>query len=585
MKILAIHVGHNSTVAAMDGGEIKGALSQEKLDNKKNSADFPVDAINALCKELRWRKDEIDKVLIASLEVFPAICYDYLFGSTPETQTSLSLAELIKKAEKGIAGRLAPKAFDRLRTIRANQLKEMGLEELQANLRKAGLENKAIEHIEHHTCHARAAFHSFSPTPSTKDALIFTLDGSGDGLCATVSLAKADGSWKRVAETPMRSSLGGVYSNTTRFLGMKILEHEYKVMGLAPYAKSYYLKTYERVFKPVIDIDPQNPLSFSSKVDTTKFYDYLVENAVGERFDNIAAALQHLTEDLCIRWIKNGIAKTGVRDIYVGGGVFMNVKLNQRIKDLEEVDTVCFMPSCGDESNPIGACYDFAARSHQPTKPLNDLFLGIGYSRDECVDYIEKTRLSEKYKIQEFDDIEVKIAQLLASKNVVARFHGRCEWGARSLGNRAILAHPSYMESFYTVNDLIKSRDFWMPFAPSILEESASRYLENYNPEKSEAPYMICTYQATEEGVAQLRAAIHQGDHTLRPQVVKKQVNPDYYKLIHEFQRLSGVGAVLNTSFNLHGYPLVATPEQAIMTFENSGLQYLALGTFLISKA
>ncbi|MBU6950771.1 carbamoyltransferase C-terminal domain-containing protein [Hahella sp. HN01] len=585
MKILAIHVGHNSTVAAMEDGEIKGALSQEKLDNKKNSADFPVDAIRSLCREVGWRTDEIDKVLIASLEVFPAICYDYLFGSTPETQTSLSIAELIKRAEKGIAGRLAPKAFDRLRTIRANQLKEMGVEELQVNLKKAGLEHKSIEHIEHHTCHARAAFHSFCSTPSKKDALIFTLDGSGDGLCSTVSISRADGGWERLAETPMRSSLGGIYSNTTRFLGMKILEHEYKVMGLAPYAKSYYLKAYEKIFKPVIDLDPHNPLSFSSNVDTTKFYDYLVENAVGERFDNIAAALQHLTEDLCIRWIKSGIEKTGLRDIFVGGGVFMNVKLNQRIKDLEEVDTVCFMPSCGDESNPIGACYDYAARSGHPTKPLKDLFLGIGYSREDFVDYIEKTRLSEKYKIQEFDEIEVKIAQLLASKNVVARFHGRCEWGARSLGNRAILAHPSYMESFYTVNDLIKSRDFWMPFAPSILEEHASLYLQNYDPEKSEAPYMICTYQATEEGVAQLRAAIHQGDHTLRPQVVKKQVNPDYYRLIHEFHGLTGVGAVLNTSFNLHGYPLVATPEQAIMTFENSGLQYLALGTFLISKS
>ncbi|ABC29202.1 predicted carbamoyl transferase, NodU family [Hahella chejuensis KCTC 2396] len=584
MKMLAIHVGHNSTVAAMEDGEIKGALSQEKLDNKKNSADFPIDAIQALCNELGWRTDEIDKVLIASLEVFPEICYDYLFGSTPETQTSLSIAELIKKAEKGIAGRIAPKAFDRLRTMRANQLKEMGGEELQANIKKAGLECKAVEHIEHHTCHARAAFHSFASTPSSKDALIFTLDGSGDGLCATVSIARANGRWERIAETPMRSSLGGIYSNTTRFLGMKILEHEYKVMGLAPYAKSYYMKTYERLFKPVIDLDPLNSLSFAAKVDTTKFYDYLVENAVGERFDNIAAALQHLTEDLCVRWVKKGIEKTGLRNIYVGGGVFMNVKLNQRVKDLAEVDTVCFMPSCGDESNPIGACYDYAARNRQPTKPLKDLFLGIGYSRVELVNYIEKTRLSEKYQIQEFDDIELKIAQLLASKNVVARFHGRCEWGARSLGNRAILAHPSYMESFYIVNDLIKSRDFWMPFAPSILEESAPLYLQNYDPDKSEAPYMICTYQATEQGVSELRAAIHQGDHTLRPQVVKKSINPDYYKLINEFKSLSGVGAVLNTSFNLHGYPLVATPGQAIMTFENSGLRYLALGTFLISK-
>ena len=219
-----------------------------------------------------------------------------------------------------------------------------------------------------------------------------------------------------------------------------------------------------------------------------------------------------------------------------------------------------------------------------PLKPLEDLYLGISYSRASISTFIDKNSLADQHTITEPTDVEEEIAKLLAQGEVVARFSGRCEWGARSLGNRAILAHPSYLESFYTVNDLIKARDFWMPFAPTILDSWASRYLENYDPARVLAPHMITAFRATPLGLKHLRAAMHQGDFTIRAQVLDYKVNPEYYRLLQVFESITGVGGLMNTSFNLHGYPLVATPAQALMTFERSGLQNLALGPFLIKK-
>jgi carbamoyltransferase len=581
MKILSLHPGHNATVGLLDNGQLVGLLSQEKLDNIKNSAAFPKEAIDALLQECCMTADQIDAVAIAGNDVFPSCCYEYLFNPRNEIKQTSVLRKAAKALEKGVLGNIMPAIFKAARQSRKTALLAEGRAELAQHLSKSPLKDKPVTHIDHHQCHAYSAY--FGLAQDDAPALVFTADGSGDQASATVWVAK-DRKLEKIATTAPSASLGGIYSNTTRFLGMKILEHEYKVMGLAPYCKSYYKENYERVFAQVIDLDPQNPLVFKASLDASTFYDYLVRHAVGERFDNIAGAVQHLLEERITAWIRNAIKQTGIRNIYTGGGVFMNVKLNMRIQEMEEVEHVHFLPSCGDESNPIGAAYALAVQHGLPVKPIDNLYLGISYDREALAEFIAANKLAERYAVSELADIEETTAELLAQKEVVARFSGRCEWGARSLGNRAILAHPSHMESFYTVNDLIKSRDFWMPFAPSMLDTHAHLYLENYQPEKVEAPYMITAFKATPLGVDQIRAAMHQGDHTLRPQVVKESANPQYYRLIQMFQAKTGVGAVLNTSLNLHGYPLVATPEQALMTLEKSGLNHLALGPFLISK-
>jgi len=583
MHILAIHPGHNSTAALLEDGYITAVLSQEKIDNIKNSAAFPADAVQAILTQRNLTNEDIDEVVIASKEVFPARCYEYLFE--PDNQIKHTpQVRLAKSLENGLTGQLIPWLFQSLREKNYQNLLAEGMQELKQNLEVMHLAHKPMYHIDHHTCHARAAFHSLDDCHGTQPGLIFTLDGSGDGLCATVTQVGPNGYWQQLAKTPARASLGGIYSNTTRFLGMKILEHEYKVMGLAAYCKGYHLSTYKRIFEPIIDLDPQNPLQFVAQVNASNFYNYLCQYAVGERFDNVAGAVQHLLEERVTAWIKTAIEQTGIRRIFTGGGSFMNVKVNKCIQEMPEVETVHFMPSCGDESLAIGAAYERSLSRGLAPQPLENLYLGTDYSQQILNEFIQANRLDETYLVTKLENIEETIAELLVRGKVVARFSGRCEWGARSLGNRAILAHPSYMESFYTVNDLIKARDFWMPFAPTILDTAAARYLVNYNEKKAAAPHMITAFQATPLAVKELRAAMHQGDQTLRPQILTKVANPSYYQLIRAFERNTGVGAVLNTSFNLHGYPLVANPQQAMMTLEKSGLQHLALGNFLIQK-
>ncbi|WP_136808689.1 carbamoyltransferase C-terminal domain-containing protein [Desulfosediminicola flagellatus] len=585
MKTVSIHLGHNATVALFEDGRVMAVLSQERCDNIKNSAAFPAEALYAILSEIGWTVEDLDNVCICGKQIYPTKVYDYLFSQENTMVNRNWLVSFAKNMRDSWIGRTIPYPFDWMHAFNSKRLRGEGGKELSVNLQRVGLSNKPIVYVDHHECHARSAYHALETSEKQQQALIFTMDGSGDDLCATVTIADGNGRWERIAVTPPHASLGGIYSNTTRFLGMKILEHEYKVMGLAPYAKEQYmLSTYERVFKPVIRLSDKNSLTFESTVNASTFYDYLCKHGVGERFDNLSAALQYLTETLVTQWIANGIKQTGISRVFTGGGVFMNVKLNRKIQEMKEVEQVFFMPSCGDESNPIGAGYHQAVQSGVKPEALDHLYLGLSYLNSEIEEFLVRNDCYRKFTISQHDDIEEVIAGLLSKREIVARFAGRCEWGARSLGNRAILAHPSHMESFYTVNDYIKSRDFWMPFAPSILDSAASRYLKGYDPQRSKAPHMITAFAATELGVDHLRAALHQGDHTLRPQVVEEVVNSSYYKLISMFEEKTGVGAVLNTSLNLHGYPLAATPEQALSTFENSGLMHIALGSFLMSK-
>lgn len=585
MKLLALQLGHNATAATMEDGVIRGVISQEKFDNIKNSSAFPLDAIQALCAREGWVASDIDHVLLSSRNIYAPSAFVTVDDQVHRQYSPNPVIRLARKLEGSAAGKLLPGGmFARARAALRERQRRQGDAYVQDHLAKAGLAGTPVTRIEHHLCHARAAYHGLAKPGSAEPALVFTMDGEGDEVSSTVSLVNANGEWQRLAQSPVESSLGWIYSATTRFLGMKVLEHEYKVMGLAPYAKDYYVKTYERLFRPVIWLDPENPLQFRSSLNTAHFYDYLVKNGIGERFDNIAAAVQHLTEELVVAWVRAAIAKTGVHTVYTGGGVFMNVKLNKRIQEMPEVHRVEFLPSCGDESLPIGALYHFAAERGVAVQPLSDLYLGVDYSDDEVAHFLEANGYNQRYSIEFCPDIDYTVADLLANREVVARFAGRCEWGARSLGNRALLAHPSHMESFYQVNDQIKARDFWMPFAPSVLDSHAERYLQSYDPARNAAPYMITAYDASALGVEELRAALHQGDHTLRPQVVTAVANPRYHRLISRFAELTGVGAVLNTSLNLHGYPLVATPAQAMFTLENSGLKNLALGSYLIRK-
>jgi carbamoyltransferase len=261
----------------------------------------------------------------------------------------------------------------------------------------------------------------------------------------------------------------------------------------------------------------------------------------------------------------------------------MNVKANKRIMELPEVESVYVFPSCGDETNSFGAA--FLVYAHERTRkglpidsePMGPLYLGSEFDDGEIKAVLKEYPFRHQY----VETIEKEIAYLLAKGEIVARFKGRMEFGARALGNRSILADPSRREVIRTINDMIKNRDFWMPFAPSILAERAPDYL--INPKNIAAPYMVMAFD-TACNTDQFCASVHPYDRTVRPQVVNASWNPGYYSLLKEFEKLTGRGAILNTSFNLHGHPIVCTPRDALQVFSDSGLRFMGIGNFLVEK-
>ncbi len=578
MHIIGVQLGHNATACLLRDGKVLGAASQEKFDNVKNSSAFPDDAIRWLLEEFGVEK--ADLVAVSGIYVYPAQIAALEGGTRVKGLHRRAVRGALDAAFKRVSGSRAAQAlYWRYLMRNSERASAEARGPLEEKLLRYG---RRVTYVEHHVCHAYASYYALSRDHG-QDALVLTLDGSGDRYAATVNLVE-QGRIKRLASTRWIHSLGYVYSFVTTFLGMKPLEHEYKVMGLAPYAKEQYVrKVYERVFKPLIWLREDRPLEFDSAIPTNRSMDYLRRNLVGERFDNVAGAVQMLTEDLVTGWVRNAIAKTGVPTIYTGGGVFMNVKANMQVAAMPEVRQAYFMPSCGDESNPFGAAYhEYLRETGKLPQPLDDLYLGPRFSMEEIAAYLKRHGIAGEFAVEKPESIEERIADLLAGFQVVARFAGRAEWGARSLGNRAIIANPSSLESFYEVNDAIKQRDFWMPFAPSILAEEADRYL--VNPKGIPAPHMILGFETTPLAREHLRAAMHQADKTVRPQLVTDEANVGYARLIRAFRERTGIGAVMNTSFNLHGYPLVATLDQAFFTFRNSGLKHLALEGYLVSK-
>jgi carbamoyltransferase len=266
----------------------------------------------------------------------------------------------------------------------------------------------------------------------------------------------------------------------------------------------------------------------------------------------------------------------------------MNVKANMLLAQEEWVRELFVFPSCGDESNAVGAAYlgylDFCARQRVPPAPraFGPAYLGPGIDDAEVEAVVRARDLAARHRVSEPAAMEAKIAELLVADGVVARCAGRMEFGARALGNRSILANPSDHRVVPLINRMIKNRDFWMPFAPSVLREREADYL--VNPKGLASPYMMLAFPTNQKRRDEIVAAVHPHDGTARAHIVDEAWNPAYHRVVREFESRTGIGAVLNTSFNLHGEPLVCSPQDAVDTFERSGLQHLALGRFLISK-
>jgi carbamoyltransferase len=583
--IIGVHYGHDATVVLLRGGVMIEAMSEERLSRLKKHIGFPSLALQYLRK--KYALKDIQHVYVVGEQHSPIILWDKERyreeRKKREEKTDWFLRGI---RERFFFGRMVSDAIRKLRESSGsrNDAKDIVHKKLSKEF-----PNASITFINHHAAHVWAAVPFF---PNFKERrLVVTLDGEGDGLSGVIAEYE-NGHVKILHRFPNSASLGLLYSSVVDVLGMARNEHEFKVMGLAPYAKPAAGEKAYSVFRELLSFDGAR-MRFMSKMDMRHATAHLVAQNINtaHRFDSLAYGIQKLTEEITEDIVRAAIARYGIADIAVGGGVFMNVKANQHIAAMPEVSSLVVTPSCGDESLAVGAAVFGYSELHggelDALSPIADLYLGSAYDDTEIKAVLDANEFTKTCAIAYFDpngtqSIERRIAELLAKNEVVGRFKGRAEWGARALGNRSILANPSSRETVKLINEMIKGRDFWMPFATSMLEEEQDIYL--VNPRGIKAPYMAITFDTLPRAHAELAAALHPYDYTSRPQVVRKAQNPEYHALISEFKNITGIGGILNTSFNLHGEPNVETPEDALRTFELSGLPYLAIGNYLVTK-
>lgn len=590
--VLAISVSHNSSAAIMKDGEIVAAVCEERSVRKKNYIGYPKNAIDYCLAEAGIQGVDLNRVAYTTIDN-PGILVK------AQTNTEFTLQDYRDYYGEKYYGRIFnnldtlpylkwlrddPKFNSNKQHFDFTYLSDEVLidpkldyaffrdEQRRKISAHIGVNTKKVEFLDHHTCHAYYAY--FGSPFRDKKAVVLTLDGWGDGRNQTVWSVN-NNNLNFITDSD-ENDIGRIYKMATLILGMRPDEHEFKVMGLAAYAKPAYIEKTKSVLKDLSKIKEMRIVSNKRPKD---LFSYLENQWKAHRFDNIAGAVQSFTEELACALVKEIVRQTGISRLVISGGIAMNIKMNKAISELSEITEMFVCGSSGDESLSIGGCY-FLNSGKYPNKSLDHLYLGYDISSD-----VEKTnfqKYSNDFSIKEINDF-LEIAKLLSDGKIIGIIRGKAEFGARALGNRSILADPRRKETVQKINEAIKNRDFWMPFALSIMSEHLNSYVEN--PKNLLSPFMAISLDVKPEKIEDIQAGIHPYDNTVRPQSVSRSTSPEYHNLLTEFYKLTGIPALLNTSLNLHGEPIVDSIQDAIYTFKNSGLDHLLIqDKYLLSK-
>ena len=587
MIIISIHDGHNSGAAIFKEGKLICAISEERVTRKKNEYGFPFYSIKKCLEFSGIRKSQINQVVVSTKKLPPK----YFLV---KRNTSFNIKDYFKEQNEYWYPKIYLKkkvSYLRLfknKIINKSKLfydfKRIKHEDDYVNMFKIRrdymceffkLKKENIFFYDHHECHAYYGF--YSNPKIYKKTCIVTLDGGGDDTNASIWLSHKD-KLKEVYRTNI-GNLGRMYRYVTLMLGMKPTEHEFKVMGLAGYAldNNDYYKRILKVFNETLYVDGYK---FKYKKKPKDNYFYFKKKLSGERFDTISYSIQKYLEEILVKWFANISKKFKVNHFSFSGGVAQNVKASKKIIENTNISSLFVPPGPGDESLPIGAAYCHFAKNNFSRRKISSMknpYVGIGFNEQDLV-FIKRNK---QLKLKKTSNKE--IAKILSHGHPVARFSiNPNEFGPRALGNRSILADPRSQDIINFINKKIKVRDFWMPFAPSVLEEDAGKIMHVIKNHINR--YMTISFDVKEAFINKIPAAVHPFDKTCRPQMVNKKINPEYYNLIKEFKKISKIGVILNTSFNLHGEPIVFSPKDAIKSFLSSGLEYLYIGNFLVTK-
>lgn len=445
-----------------------------------------------------------------------------------------------------------------------------------------------IEFIPHHLAHAATAFY----TSGFDESPILVIDGSGEERVTSFFSGKG----RKIEEKghiDMPNSLGWYYAALSAFLGFTPYREDGFLMGLAPYGtrNKHTFKKFEKIIKIKEKSYKANPLYtlLGTHSVNEHFSDELIDllgkprqkkEKITKRHKDFAFATQYFLEEAVISLVRKATEGGEKRRICLAGGVALNCKMNGRILESGLVDEIFVQPISNDAGSSLGAAMVVSEKEgDDPRFKMDNVYLGPKFGKGEIKRLLDNSGLEyEKPK-----SIEKRAAKAISEGKIVGWFQGRMEAGPRALGNRSILADPSKKGMQDAVNNKVKFRDPWRPFCPSIVEEAADKYLEGLTNSKKESRFMIVTYQIKRDKKEKLSQTVHT-DLSTRPQLVKKSVNPRYYRLIKEFEKITKIPAVLNTSFNVKGEPIVCTPDEALRCFVSTGMDALAVGDYWIEK-
>ena len=610
MIILGICLSYQSSACLMINGKIKNAISEERFSGIKDDESYPKKSIDYILKKNNIKPSDIDYVahlgnhwtpyylLVNRFSKFTVIDRkreenQYWYPKLYQNKKNLSQVKLFKDkinynqfpGKKYWKKNLKKYVKENDDTKNKNLIedgKRIRCELVQKHL---GIDKNKIKFIDHSMGHICFAY--FTGTKNPKKTLNISIDAYADGInYAAWIFEKNKGRLnKRQIIRSGSSIIARLYRYTTLILNLKPDQHEYKVMGMAPYAKAKYTSNLVEKLKKIQDIKGIDFKWIKKPRDTYFFFKSFFEN---HRFDTIAGALQSYTEYLLAKLFNNLIKRFKVKHINYAGGVAMNVKANMLLSNLNK-STRLHVPFAPDDvSQSVGGAFALHLKlldqneTKIPISQLETPYLGKETEIEEEKRLIKKIKKNIKYKVYS-RKINTLAAKLLSKNYILARCVGKTEYGARALGNRSILANPSNLALKTQINDKIKNRDFWMPFAATVLKAKKNFYFQA-NPSIDNLKYMTNCLRTKNKGADLLKAAVHPADLTCRAQLLDKKDNKSYFDLINEYGKKTGNFALLNTSLNFHGYPLANDIFDAYKIVDKSNLDGLILENFLVIK-
>ncbi len=550
--ILAIHEDTNANAALLRDGDIVAAVAEERLTRTKYQAGYPARAVDEVLRLGGETLDSVDSVVAGNR---------YHFGPRVLGTAAIE-GEHDLFGPRHRAWMAVQKRFTREGPV-ARSAHIVGRAALE---RRFG---RPVHFADHHTAHAYSAY----LTSGFPEALAVSIDNLGDGYAARTYRCR-DGRCEHLWSSDATCSPGQFYGEVTQFLGFHVLMAG-KVTGLAARGDARVAKEQmERLFW--LERDDTDFRLADGWLRSRRRGPF--RELAGLDREDVSAAAQARLEELIVRYVARGLRETGDRNIVLAGGVFANVLVNQALWRLPEVEGLFVHPAMSDQGIAAGAALAWRAEggAARPA-PIDHVYLGPDFTDDEIGDLLER----EQTPAERCPDIDARVAELIASGKVVARFAGRMEYGPRALGHRSIL----YNTADPSVNDWLNrrlNRSEFMPFAPATLAEYAGDCFSDYGPGVAQTTrFMTITLDCTDAMQRSSPAVVHV-DGTARPQIVHADVTPGFHRIISLVHDATGVPSVINTSFNLHGEPIVCTPHDALRSFRAGRLHALALGSFLL---